>query len=1294
MSEVLTYDVKDYVPEKIYDDITSVKNDDLTDADMISFIDAAVSHFTLVGHNIKSFNELLSSGIPKIITEMFRIDKPVQNERMNITEDIKTYTSFNIRIRFSNVKIHKPTYATFVTGNITDLWPNKARNGGGLYAGPLTLAAHITLEANRTTGGVEKHEVDIPDMEIASIPIMIKSDCCHTANKTKEILKRMEEDPNEQGGYFITKSKEYAIELLESTRFNSLHVHLAIKKKEFVRGEFISQPGNPFQNSSQIIIRYNVNQTVTFEFKSTRLKEGVKIPFYLIYRIFGMTSDEEITKTILFDIDDDSAITKNMSNIIETALHLTDKTYAALKDVIEVPEIIKTLAQKLSQFTIRGTDETAIQQLNESFISVLDNMILPHIGTTAETRLTKLRYIGLLIHKTLLVHLNVLKPTDRDSFKIKRVHGSGISISRAFKTQFNHAIVRPLLQRFASELKNKPFSEITSSVMSETFKSAVKVADLVRNMESAITAGNKTVVIRRQIVKNRISSQILERKNYLNVISTLRTITSHNATSTSKQTERADLMRRVHASFPGYICVSQSAPEGESVGMRKQLAITASVCTAGDADAFKVFLLSDPDVYKLDEVASEQMLHENLPRILLNGEWIGFCKTLAYQFVKKYRLLRREGKVVGRYTTISLDVLLNEIEFWLDTGRLVRPLLIVDNNIDQVDATHGAYEGGSKETPSTKDEDGSKETPSTKDEDESKETPSTKDEDESKETPSASSTKTQTTEFCQNIRFTLEHARKICNGEITMDDLVMEGIAEFITPEEEENCYIAESIVKLREDKHNILTQYTHCEIPQAIFGLASLISPFGNHTQPPRITFESQQSRQTCGWYAMSFPWRVDTNKFWQIYNEYPLIKTLSHHYVMPNGSNTIIAYTTAKGDNLEDSVIACQASLDRGLFAGAFYRYGKVALERGERFAAPNAAVTKNIKPNASYAKLDVDGFIKIGTIVQKGDVVIGIIAEIEKTEDDSKFKFVDKSQIYSYSEPAIIDMVSKPVGANDDHYGIVRYRSVRPLIIGDKMASRSGNKSIVAAVLSQSDMPYTKSGLTPDLIVNPHSFPSRMTIGQMLETSLAKVCAQKGCIADGTTFLPIEYADIGKQLVSLGFRYNGCETMYSGETGTYFDAAIFIGPTYEQRLLKFVIDDKYSVAGTGPTDATTGQPLKGKNIGGGLRIGEMELWCLESHGTMFNSYEKMSIHSDGRKIYVCRNCGDLAIYNREQDIYRCPNCKEMAEIVAFDSKKTASVFMEEVMASNIKMMLGMQQRTFESDELAIRSKKIEEL
>ena len=1211
--------------------ISTVENDDLTKKDMLSILHSIIDQDNLISHNLKGYNEFIDSGINKIMTQLFNIDRTIFNDKKE-NNNIK---SFKIQIKFHNVEVNEPQCTAYIIGKYSRLTPNVARITGLPYSGSISLQATSILTAYYDNGNSEEKVTHIPSFQIGEFPIMVGSKKCHTYNLTREALKNVHEDPSDLGGYFIAKRGEYIVDLLENIRYNSIHTHLNMGYKEFVRSEFLSQPGGAFENSSMITVRYSMNHHITVEINST-ISEKIKLPFYLIYRLFGMISDRDISNTIVFDVNDNSIITVKLLNILETAFHLSDNNLSGLIYELDRNVIVQKIADKILRNVNNqkyNRTEGELQNINNDVFKNLDNIILPHMGQTASSRIKKLRFIGLIIHKTLLVYFGIYPPIDRDSYRNKRVHGSGISLAKAFKTQVNNSIVIPIYKQFRKEIKSNDWNDINDARIIDIFRNALSTSDLNKAMEQSITSGNKTIIIKRKVATNRVSSQALERKNILNTLSTLRTVVTQNSGNSSKQTERADMMRRVHPTYTGYICVAQSADSGEKVGMRKQLAITANVCLAEDVLPFKTILLND--ITSLELIKNEDMLYKKLARVFINGEWVG-CSNDPYNLVKKYRKLRREDKTIESKTTIYWDTMINEVEFWLDVGRLTRPLLIVDNNIEEYDQRlYDIFEGKTDEPP---------------------------------------------IEFIQNIRLTKNHIIKLRNKKILFDKLIEDGIMEYISPEEQENCLIAESLDELIKNRNNVTKQYSHCDIEQAILGIAALMSPYGNHTQPARITHSTNHARQSGGWYALNFPFRTDKNRFFQFYNEVPLVKTFTYDLIPANGSNVIIAYASYGGNNQEDSAIVSQASADRGLFNGAFFRYEMLELKQDEIFCNPDFAITKNIKPNASYEKLD-NGLIKKNSIVRYGDVLIGKISKISRSyEDQGIYQFIDRSLVYRLEEPALIEEVIKLRGVNDVEFAIVKLRYERPLRTGDKLSSRCGNKSIVASMLSQSDMPFMDNGTSPDIIINPHSFPSRMTIGQLIEATVGKICARKGALVDGTSFLPIDHYKIIEELLSLKFRYNGLERMYNGMTGEYFDSAIFIGPNSEQRIQKFVLDDEQVVAGSGPTDAITGQPLGGKHIQGGLRIGEMENHGLLSHGCMLNMYEKLSTDSDGKIAYVCRNCGNYAVYNEYKNIYICNTCEEYADIVSINSSKSSILFVEELAAANISMKFGVTPREFE--------------
>ncbi len=970
-------------------------NEELSKKDMMSLVEATIKENGLVGHNINGFNDLIEHGINKIMTQLFDIDRRIKNERLQ--EEEKNIKAFQIKFQFRNVEVAKPNYMIYTNGAPADLYPSTSRLNGCPYSGNVTLKASVILVAHYENGNIEEKRAEIPQFQIGGFPIMIGSNKCHTHFCTKEAMKEMGEDPTDAGGYFIAKRGEYVIDLLENICYNATHIHESIRPNEFVRAEFLSQPGGAFENSSLIRVRLMTNNSITIEINSTKF-EKIRLPFYIMYRLFGMTSDKKITETIVFDVEDTSPITLKMCDILEQSFKIADTNFAPIISELNVEKIVQFTGEKISRYIMNNkaytTNDNAIQYLNEDLLRSLDRVMLPHMGQTIDSRIRKLRYLGLIIHKLLLVHIGIMTPTDRDSYKNKRVHGAGVSLAKAFKTQVNNGIITPLLRAFKKELKNTTWSGFTSKYIIDIFRNAIKSSDLNRAMESAITSGNKTIVIRRRAAINRVSSQALERKNGLNTYSALRTVVTHNAGNASKQTERADMMRRVHSTYTGFICVAQSPDTGENVGMRKQLAITANVCTAYETITLKLHLLNDGDIIPLDNLTSVQMLKESLSRVFLNGEWIGCCKK-SYDLVKRYRGLRREGRVVESHTSICWDNMTDEVSFWVDVGRLYRPLLIVDNNVSEYDE---AIKNKKK------------------------------------------------IDFIQNISLTKKHIDDINSGKITLKYLIENGIAEYITPEEQENCLIAESIDVLRMNKNNVTLQFTHCDVEQAIFGLAAHISPFGNHTQPARITLETNQARQTGGWYALNFPFRTDKNRFFQFYNETPLVSTIAHKYIPSNGLNTIIAYASYGGDNQEDSAIVCQASADRGLFAGAFFRYEMSEKEVDEEFCIPDVTKTRNTKPNASYEKLTDNGFIKIGSIVSYGDAIIGKVAK--NTKKDDKYEFTDCSIIYRLHEPCVVEGVMPCLrDLSDNKFGIVKLRFERPLRTGDKLCLHPSHKILTS-------------------------------------------------------------------------------------------------------------------------------------------------------------------------------------------------------------------------------------------------------
>ena len=317
------------------------------------------------------------------------------------------------------------------------------------------------------------------------------------------------------------------------------------------------------------------------------------------------------------------------------------------------------------------------------------------------------------------------------------------------------------------------------------------------------------------------------------------------------------------------------------------------------------------------------------------------------------------------------------------------------------------------------------------------------------------------------------------------------------------------------------------------------------------------------------------------------------------------------------------------------------------------------------ADYSKL-ADGLIKVGSLVIAGTVLVCKVAKNPK----GVFPWVDRSLV-AKGGPAVVERVITTRKEDDTQVIKIQLRSVRHANVGDKQASRTGNKGIISSMIDRCDMPYTEDGLVPDLIISSQSIVTRMAPSQLIECALGILCARQGRTYDATVFKKIDEQLLYDELAKIGIKYCGARRMYNGKTGEWIDTLIFIGPTTYQRLQKFVADVNYAMY-SGPVNAIFRQPLDGKVNNGGLRLGEMEVWCKIAHGTSRALHEKLFDDSDGTLIYICKNCSNRAIVNESIQKYICNYCAEYADIVAVKHSWSANVFLNTLASMNAKMLL----------------------
>ena len=476
---------------------------------------------------------------------------------------------------------------------------------------------------------------------------------------------------------------------------------------------------------------------------------------------------------------------------------------------------------------------------------------------------------------------------------------------------------------------------------------------------------------------------------------------------------------------------------------------------------------------------------------------------------------------------------------------------------------------------------------------------------------------------------------------------VTAGLIEYIDTEEANNTLIAIYPNQLFEDKDN---KYTHSEIhPMLMLGVLGSIIPFVDSNQYPRNLFSTGQSKQAISIYSTNYKNRMDTEGQIIYYGEKPIVKTRFEQYLntdkLPYGMNAVIAIACYSGYNQEDSIIINKSSVDRGLFRTMIFKtyvdqeknIEYTDLEEKFRFNAEDNVI--NRKPG-NYSKLNKDGIIKEfddngqPIHVDENDVIISKV--IEQVDNSGNIYYTDNSMFIKRTQQGYIDKVYVDTQNDGLKFCKIRIRKEKRPEMGDKFCSRHGQKGVIGMILPRKDMPFTKDGIVPDMIINPHAIPSRMTIGQFVECVMGKAGSMLGIRSDSTGFTNIDKNKMCGVLEKCGFEKYSNEVLYNGINGKQLNVSIFMGPTFYLRLTHQVSKKMYSRA-TGPNTMLTRQPLGGRSAGGGLRIGEMERDALLSHGASLFLKESVVERSDKYEIHVSDQSGLLAIVNEDENIYK---------------------------------------------------------
>jgi DNA-directed RNA polymerase II subunit RPB2 len=820
-----------------------------------------------------------------------------------------------------------------------------------------------------------------------------------------------------------------------------------------------------------------------------------------------------------------------------------------------------------------------------------------------KTKEQKIHFMGYMTAKIIKCNIGILPFDDRDSYINKRIDLTGTLLNNLFRNYFNKLI---------KDIQKQTIKEINTGSWRSN-----------QDPTNIINQTNIYKVVKSTTIENGIKKALSTgdfaikgggNSNKVGVAQVLNRLTyigslSHSRRINTPIDKSGKLVapRKLHNTSWGFICPAET-PEGAPVGIVKNISYMAHITIPTSSTAIYDYI--QDKIINFENITDFKVLNTNI-KVFINGNWLGIAKnpTELYLYLKN---MKYKG-IINIYTSIIFDYILKEIRVCSESGRPTRPLFRVINN---------------------------------------------------------------------KIKIKQEIFDKIIEKTATWDDLCStsitdDSIIEYIDPEEQNFSMISMKPNSLNTINYNTIIKYTHCEIhPSTIFGILASCIPYPEHNQSPRNTYQCAMGKQAVGTYASNFIDRMDKASYVLNYTMRPLVDTRIMNILnlnnIPSGSMVIVAIATYSGYNQEDSIMINKGAIDRGLFSTTYY--SRVADEDKkihgdeEIRCKPDPNKTKGMKFN-NYNKLNQKGIINEDTLINNGDIVIGKVAPIKEHRNDHTkiIKYSDKSKSYKTNEHSYID--KNYIDRNGDGYTFckVRIRATRKPVIGDKLSSRHGQKGTIGIVLDEADMPFTAEGLKPDIIINPHAIPSRMTIGQLKETLLGKVLLQLGMYGDGTSFSDLSVEKICEELQNIGYEKHGNELLMNGMTGEQLETSIFIGPAFYQRLKHMVIDKQHSRS-IGPMVVLTRQPAEGRSRDGGLRFGEMERDCMISHGASAFTRDRIYEASDKFKVCICKSCGMIAAYNNNKKIHICNTCSNTTKFTDVAIPYACKLLFQELQTMNI--------------------------
>jgi len=646
-------------------------------------------------------------------------------------------------------------------------------------------------------------------------------------------------------------------------------------------------------------------------------------------------------------------------------------------------------------------------------------------------------------------------------------------------------------------------------------------------------------------------------------------------------------------------------PDGESCGLVKNLALTSHITTDQDENPL-IALCYEFGTEDFARFSGDELSIPGVSSVFLNGQPLGAHRDPDF-LIAAIRKLRRSGKI-SEFVSIYRTEDPVTVQIACDGGRITRPLIIVENG---------------------------------------------------------------------EMKVTARHIRQLVQGIRNFKDFIREGLVEFLDVNEENGALIA-------IDEGQIVSETTHLEIsPFTLLGCIAGAVPFPHHNQSPRITYQCAMGKQAIGSIGLNQFLRVDTILYLLVYPQKPLVTTKTIQMLpvdnFPAGHNASVAIMSYSGFDIEDAVILNRASLDRGFgrimllkrYPTDIKRYSNGAMDR---IVAPPKLFSDNPPPSLKkYSAIDQDGLARLGEQIKSGDVYVNKQTPLNKTDPvmedlpDEAYK----PAFVNFKGPNPVRIHKVILTSSDEAPLLVKTVMIETRVpeLGDKFSSRHGQKGVAGLIVGQEDLPFSETGWCPDLVMNPHGFPSRMTVGKMIELLAGKAGLFEGKFSDGSAFIKSPVVESAELLVKAGFSYTGKDLLTSGTSGELMTAYIFSGPIFYQRL-KHLVADKMHARARGPRTVLTRQPTEGRSRDGGLRLGEMERDCLIGYGAANLIRERLMLSSDMFKANVCEKCGVFGWKDW------CQYCKSPIWIAEVQLPYACKLLFQELVAMSILPRLKLSQ------------------